>query len=142
MAAFMAYRGTKNVSNARKNAVTKTINPEVVLKAAQVARSGWGWCIDPADGKVYPYEPTPEEHYEFGRGPPFNPIESDADAWAIMYALLELGWRFRYENGGSLGPVFWAEHPHTTLKIWTGELNKLMLCAVSAQFSIPLYLEN
>jgi len=113
------------------------INPEVVLKAAQMARSGYSFSLTD-DGRLYASKPEDNKEFPFV----FDPINFDSDAWALMYALLELGWRFRYENGGSLGPVFWAEQPHTTLKIWSGELNRLMLCAVSAQCAIPLYLEK
>lgn len=65
--------------------MTTPINPELMLKAAQMARPGLKW-IDfggwiACDGA-------------YDAGPEFNPITSEADAFALERSLKIAGWEF------------------------------------------------
>lgn len=79
------------------------VSPEVVLKAAQMAKprpsnSNSHWEIwDGSHGKTISYmvfdiDGSISEHEEF------NPLTNDSDAWALERALKQRDWVFGYES--------------------------------------------
>lgn len=139
-AAYMACRGTKNANSARKNAVTKTINPKLVLKAAQLAIPEAEWTI--VDGRVRVVNWFGSVGSRNLNPYWFDPLTSDADAFLLERALKQRGngwWSF-FVNALGLYMASSAEGPCESQYDESDTL--LLLKCVSAQFSIPLYLEN
>lgn len=114
---------------------TERVNPALLLKAAEMARpiqyneEGDEWFID-KHGLICRVILT-EPYYVL-----FDPLTSDADAWALERALKKEGWDFGYWP--ELG--FYIARPVTEiyqpLKDKSDTL--LLLKCVSAQFNIPM----
>lgn len=107
------------------------VNPEVLLKAAEVARPGINWVI--SDGIVMD-DDSPPFYADY-----FNPLTSDADAWALCEVL---------ERRGIIFKCIWT--PSRDYYCWhyqDGDIGhggyetkqEAMLQAVARKHSLPLY---
>lgn len=125
--------------------MNKTINPELVKKAAEVAIPTLRWqSAYDANGDLVVFAEvvgdkiggTDIKRFEF------DPLTSDSDAWALLLALLKEDWEIKW---ATVWRCWKADNKHI---FFCGEyfrdesMAMLLLKCLSAMTGLPLYLED
>lgn len=108
------------------------VNPELLLKCAQLARPELPWFICP--------HTTNRIRHRTQLGGSFDPLTSDDDAMKLERALKREGWNFGYWHPNT---VFIARPESSIYSVILDKSDTILLLKVVAhQFSIPLYQES
>lgn len=105
------------------------VNPEVLLKAAEVARPGINWVI--SDGIVMD-DDSPPFYADY-----FNPLTSDADAMKLERALKDGFWNFG-RHWMQADKRYWAVNTDMDIKVFDESDTLLLLKCVAATTGLPL----